>query len=160
MTDTAPFWTALLEDSGNAGRARTACPTMGDVIAARFSRRAVLRGSMAATAIAAAVGPAALLAARAARAGDGASRFAFAEVAAGVDDDHHVAEGYEAQVLLRWGDPIFADSPAFDPAAQTRRGAGAPVRLQQRLRGLRPAADGSLRARAAGGQPRVHRHRT
>jgi uncharacterized protein len=40
-------------------------------------------------------------------------------VVAGVDDKHHVAEGYNADVLIRWGDPLFADSPEFDPRAQT-----------------------------------------
>ena len=38
---------------------------------------------------------------------------------AGVDADHHVAEGYDADVLLRWGDPVFPDSPEFDPLNQT-----------------------------------------
>ena len=37
----------------------------------------------------------------------------------GRDEKHHVAEGYNAEVLLRWGDPLFADSPEFDPRAQT-----------------------------------------
>lgn len=41
----------------------TANATMGEVIAARFSRRQVLQGSLAISAIAATVGPAALLAA-------------------------------------------------------------------------------------------------
>lgn len=30
-----------------------------------------------------------------------------------------VLEGYEWEVLLRWGDPVFPDSPAFAPGAQT-----------------------------------------
>ena len=43
---------------------------------------------------------------------------------AGVDETHHVAPGYEAQILLRWGDPLFADAPAFDPLnADGRRAA-------------------------------------
>jgi secreted PhoX family phosphatase len=46
-------------------------------------------------------------------------RFCFAEVAAGVDETHHVAEGYSADILLRWGDPLFPDSPAFDPLQQS-----------------------------------------
>ena len=85
----------------------------------------------------------------------GASAFNFDEVEAGVDETHHVAAGYDADVLLRWGDPLFADAPAFDPAkpdAPRRRPA---VRLQQRLCRLHP--DRRLgRARPAGRQPRIH----
>ncbi|MEM9623963.1 MAG: PhoX family phosphatase [Pseudomonadota bacterium] len=47
------------------------------------------------------------------------SRFNFAEIQRGSDHTHHVPEGYDTDVLLRWGDPLFADSPAFDPTAQT-----------------------------------------
>ena len=120
MTDQTPrarFRTSQLEDAAGPGRNPTGNPTMGEIIAARFSRRAMLKGSMAATAIAATVGPMAMLAAgRARAAGAAGSRFSFPEVAAGVDADHHVAEGYDADVLLRWGDPIFPDFPEFDPA--------------------------------------------
>ncbi len=59
-----------------------------------------------------------LVSAEKARAASG-SAFAFKEVEAGVDADHHVAEGYDANVLLRWGDALFVDSPAFDPKNQT-----------------------------------------
>ena len=36
-----------------------------------------------------------------------------------MDETHHIAEGYRADVLLRWGDPLFADLPAFDPRQQS-----------------------------------------
>lgn len=93
--------------------------TMGEVITARFSRRGFLQGSLAVSAIAATVGPAALLSAPRAEAQEGGSAFSFPEVTAGVDADHHVAEGYDVKVLMRWGDPVTNDAPEFDPNNQT-----------------------------------------
>jgi secreted PhoX family phosphatase len=122
MTDHATrpqaFRTSLLEENTGPGHNPTDNRTMGEIIAARFSRRGFLRGSLAVSAIAATVSPIALITAENARAASG-SAFSFEEVEAGVDADHHVAAGYDADVLLRWGDPLFADSPAFDPANQT-----------------------------------------
>jgi secreted PhoX family phosphatase len=92
--------------------------TIGDLILRRYSRRAVLRGTLGAAAGAALFGPS-LLAGAAARAEDAPDRFAFTEIAAGVDGTHHVAEGYRADVLLRWGDPLFPDAPPFDPLRQS-----------------------------------------
>ena len=116
----AVFRTSQLEEADGDGLNPTDNRTMGDVIATRFSRRDFLRGSMAATAIAATVSPLALMAADEAHAeGATGSKFDFTEVEAGVDEMHHIAEGYDADVLLRWGDPVFADSPEFDPANQT-----------------------------------------
>ncbi|MBK4215862.1 PhoX family phosphatase [Paracoccus caeni] len=115
------FRTSQLEEADGPGLNPTDKRTMGDIIAARFSRRAFLRGSMAATAITATVSPLAILAAGDAQA-QGAvegSAFNFPEVLAGVDADHHVAEGYDADVLLRWGDKVFADAPEFDPLNQS-----------------------------------------
>ncbi|WP_424932908.1 PhoX family protein [Amaricoccus macauensis] len=114
----AVFKTSQLEEAAGEGHNPTANPTMGEIIAARFSRRGFLQGSMAATAISATVTPMAMLAASDAKAQSTGS-FDFTEVEAGVDADHHVAEGYDADILLRWGDPIFADAPAFDPENQT-----------------------------------------
>ncbi|RWE71605.1 PhoX family phosphatase, partial [Mesorhizobium sp.] len=74
--------------------------------------------AMAETASAATVSPLALVAANEARAAE-ASAFKFDELEAGIDDKHHVAPGYDADVLLRWGDPLFADSPEFDPLKQS-----------------------------------------
>lgn len=44
----------------------------------------------------------------------------FKEVPHGLDETLTVAEGYDYQVLVRWGDPIFDDAPQFDPLAQTQ----------------------------------------
>ncbi|WP_062110929.1 PhoX family protein [Aureimonas sp. AU40] len=115
----AAFPTSRLEDAEGEGLNPTANRTMGEIITARFSRRDLLRGALATTAIAATLGPVALMSAGDAKAEGPASRFDFTEVEAGVDETHHVASGYDADVLLRWGDPLFADSPAFNPRNQT-----------------------------------------
>ena len=105
------------EELENIGRNPTSNRTIGDVIAARFNRRELLKGTLGVAAIAATVSPLALLTAGRSRAA--MSAFSFAELEAGVDDTHHVAEGYDADVLIRWGDPVLADAPAFDPLKQT-----------------------------------------
>lgn len=89
--------------------------TLGDVIERRYSRRDFLKGSLAVTAIAATFNPLAEAVAKALP----KTSFPFFEIKHGVDETHHVAEGYDADVLLRWGDPIFADAPEFDPYKQS-----------------------------------------
>lgn len=112
------FRTSLLEENDGPAINASDNRTMGEIIAARFSRRGFLKGSLAVSAIAATVSPLALISADEARAAEG-SAFAFDELEAGIDDKHHVAPGYDADVLLRWGDPLFADSPDFDPTKQS-----------------------------------------
>ncbi|MEG6509339.1 PhoX family phosphatase [Methyloligella sp. 2.7D] len=94
-------------------------PTIGEVVYRRYSRRDVIRGSLGVAAAAALFGSGALGADTAAAKQAPESRFDFDEVAAGIDETHHVADGYEAQILLRWGDPLFPDSPPFDPNNQS-----------------------------------------
>ncbi|PBB81525.1 dTDP-glucose 4,6-dehydratase [Mesorhizobium sp. WSM3879] len=118
------FRTSQLEENDGPPVNPTDNRTMGEIIAERFSRRDFLKGSLAVSAIAATVSPLALVAADEARAAE-ASAFKFDELEAGIDDKHHVAPGYDADVLLRWGDPLFTDSPEFDPAKQS---AGAQAR--------------------------------
>lgn len=91
--------------------------TIGDVINRRYGRRDVMRGMLGVAATTALFGTTALTSATSAKAGT--SNYKFDELASGNDEKHHIADGYNADVLLRWGDPIFADSPAFDPQNQT-----------------------------------------
>ncbi len=46
-----------------------------------------------------------------------ASRFAFDQLAPQTDGTVHVPAGYAWDVLVRWGDPLFSDAPAFDSDA-------------------------------------------
>ncbi|MGW5958450.1 PhoX family protein [Methylorubrum thiocyanatum] len=94
-------------------------PTLDAVIALRFSRRGLMRGSLAA-ALAAGLAPQAVPSrAEASEMSAEPPAFDFPELTVGVDEHLHVAEGYEAKPLLRWGDPLFADAPAFDPRRQS-----------------------------------------
>jgi len=117
---------AMMDDSENKPvnpRIAAGVATIDDVIGQRLSRRGFLGGLGAVSAVALAgcargveaPGPAA---GRVAADAD-IPGFSFDEIARGMDETHHVAEGYRADVLIRWGDPLFADSPAFDPANQT-----------------------------------------
>jgi secreted PhoX family phosphatase len=113
------FGASLLEHEDAAPQNPTDNPTMGELIGQRFSRRGLLKGALAVSAISATVGTVALTLAEEAKAQAKGSAFVFKEVEVGVDANHHVAEGYDADVLLRWGDPLFPDAPEFDPAKQT-----------------------------------------
>lgn len=100
----------------------TSNPTIGDLIAGRLSRRELVVGMLATTVIASAVSPRALQAAGQASqitapvSAD--SAFTFPELQAGVDKTHHVADGYNADILIRWGDRVLGSAPDFDPANQ------------------------------------------
>jgi hypothetical protein len=92
--------------------------TIGDVVAERLNRRDLMQGALAGTVLAAAL-PAGFMSATPAEAQSRPSAFRFKEVEAGVDGTHHVAEGYNADILIRWGDPVLPGAPAFAPNAQT-----------------------------------------
>ena len=94
--------------------------TMGEIIAARFSRRGFLQG------FAGGFGH------RRHRQPDGADhrrrRPRRCQVPPSLSTrsrpasttTHHVAAGYDADVLLRWGDPLFADCPGLRPGRTSR----------------------------------------
>ena len=85
-------------------------PTLADLIDLRLNRRGLIRG-------AAALAAASPFAAAAQEAGP--SSLTFKELAHTLNEQHHVAEGYDMQVLIRWGDPVVAGAPAFEVANQT-----------------------------------------
>ncbi|QJF51682.1 PhoX family protein [Roseobacter ponti] len=92
--------------------------TIGDVINRRYGRRDVMRGILGVSATTALFGTSAIIAPKQASAA-AAGRYNFDELAWGNDETHHIAEGYNADILLRWGDPITADAPEFDVMNQT-----------------------------------------
>ena len=94
--------------------------TIGDVINRRYGRRDILRGTLGVSAASALFGTSALIAPGPATAAAHAKdRYNFTELQWGNDEKHHIADGYNADILLRWGDPITADAPDFDVMNQT-----------------------------------------
>lgn len=93
--------------------------TIGDVINQRYGRRDILRGMLGVSAATALFGTSAMIAPKQAAAMGHGDRYKFDELAWGNDATHHIADGYNADVLLRWGDPITADAPEFDVMNQT-----------------------------------------
>ena len=138
------------------------------IAAARLSRRGLLKG-VAATAAVAVVGD--TLTGAAARAQSG-STLTFSEVAPGPQPDHAVAPGYKAQVVIRWGDKVLPDAPAFNVRQQSAAAQGqqfgyncdfiayAPLPVGLEHLGSRPALGQSRIYRAPhdvpGGQPENH----
>jgi uncharacterized protein len=99
--------------------------TFGDILSERMGRRAMLRGTLAVTAMAAmlpacttAQAPQQPAAAPPVPAAP-TPRFSFAEISHGADERHHVSEGYNADILIRWGDPLVKGAKEFRPGQQT-----------------------------------------
>lgn len=85
-------------------------PTFEALLAARLSRRTLLRG------VGLALGAASSLS----RPRETAAQVGgFAPVALSTEDRVIVPPGYRAAVLIRWGDPLVSFAPAFDPRAQS-----------------------------------------
>ncbi len=110
---------AAAEASDDVPRSPEAGETIGEIILRRYSRREMMRGTLGVAAATALFGTSALSAGEATAEAGAASQFDFEEIPAGFDKTHHVAPGYRAQVLLRWGDPLFPDSPVFNPNGQS-----------------------------------------
>lgn len=93
-----------------------------DVLNSRISRRSVLLGasSTGLGAVLAACQKDAVKTGHTANAVESApGSLGFKELEHGLDEYFTVAEGYQHQVLIAWGDPITAQAPGFDPQTQT-----------------------------------------
>lgn len=86
------------------------------IVDARMSRRGFLGGAAAMGATAFVMGATALT--RPAEAAAHASRMGFNPVAANGLDTVTVPEGYNWQIVARWGDPMWSDVPGFDQATR------------------------------------------
>ena len=117
-SDTFRNRAAACEAQDDIGRSPEDAETIGDVILRRFSRRDMMRGTLGVVASATLFGPAAFATDQPSAEAQ-AGGFQFDEIEAGVDLTDHVADGYRARRLLRWGDPLFPDSPPFDPLKQS-----------------------------------------
>ncbi|MDB2406937.1 PhoX family phosphatase [Jannaschia sp.] len=85
------------------------------VVASAVSRRGFLTGVLAIGSGAAALSTG-LLSTTSARAQEAAAGvFQFDAVPTATDATVHVPEGYDWQVVARWGDPLFSDAEPFDP---------------------------------------------
>lgn len=115
-----------IEDIGSNPSPRAG---IAEVVAARLSRRAALRGLAGAGAAAALadqliedataqIAQSQLRTAQIPMTG-GPSTLTFPELHHQMAQTDAVAEGYEIQHVIRWGDPVLPQAPAFDPMRQT-----------------------------------------
>lgn len=114
MTQRKPF-EAEIEAVDDTAVPRDMAPSLSEL----WSRRTILKGLGAAGLFAT---TSTSLVALGACDKPAARGFNFKELARGVDQTHHVAEGYDADILIRWGDAVLVDAPAFDPQNQTADG--------------------------------------
>ena len=99
---------------------------IGDVVCARLSRRAALRGLAGVAALAeglvegahAQISASQLSIAHIPRQG-GPSTLQFTELRHQLAQGDAVAEGHDIQLVIRWGDPVLPDAPPFDPHGQS-----------------------------------------
>jgi secreted PhoX family phosphatase len=105
------------EDFSVNPRAKSA-PTIGDVIKARLSRRGFLAGTAAAGAVGV-TGCSQAVEQAAETITENAASVSFTEITRDVTDTIAYPEGYSADLVIRWGDALFNDSPAFDPENQS-----------------------------------------
>ena len=89
-------------------------PPIRQIIAERVSRRGFLLGSATGLGAVASQGFVGSLFSGEAVAQDVSSSLGFTELKRVYDDKHRVADGYRAEAVVAWGDPLKASQEAFD----------------------------------------------
>jgi secreted PhoX family phosphatase len=102
------------ERDGTAVNPSTA-PAIAEIIDVRLSRRAVLKGIGAGSAF----GLFGCAGFPTTGGADGSAPLTFTELGRTTDDKHHLAPGYNGQVLIGQGDPIHRGAPDYRPGRQT-----------------------------------------
>ena len=102
---------------------RRSNPSKAEPLGALLTRRQAMKGMAAGAALAA--GGCGIFGSFEGSA-PGTSTLGFETVPSTLDDRGRVAAGYRSDVVIRWGDPVLADAPAFDtarlsPEAQDRQ---------------------------------------
>ena len=126
-------------------------PTLADLIDLRLNRRGLIRG-------AAALAAASPFAAAAQEAGP--SSLTFKELAHTLNEQHHVAEGYDMPGADPLGRPGPGRRAGLRPANQTAEAQARQFGYNNDYLGFFPLPHGSKaqRPRPAGRQPRIHQH--
>ena len=133
-----------IDASENFGVNPSTEPAIGALIDRRLSRRDAMK-AMAASSALAGIGAVALTNdAQAA----GPSSLRFRELVQSYDETHHVADGYDARVLIRWGDAVVADGAPFDPAKLSAAGQATQFGYNCDFIGFHPLPQGSTSSTA------------
>lgn len=119
-----------MDESEDIGSNRSAAPPIGTVI----SRRLALLAAAGALA-----GPAA---AQGIPRRGGPSSLSFPELRHGLAQEDALAPGHRSHVVIRWGDPVLADAPPFDPYNQTAEAQAAQFGHNNDFLALLPPARG------------------
>ncbi|MBU2982416.1 PhoX family phosphatase [Lentibacter algarum] len=88
-------------------------PEFDNIVEAALSRRGFLGGVLALGSVTALGGGLLPSSARAQN-----SRFAFENIEMSTADTVKLPAGFKSEIVARWGDPIFSDTPEFDPATR------------------------------------------
>ena len=106
------------DDCENIGSNPAPNSPIGEIIEQRYGRRALLGSAAALTALSAGL-PRDAAAQSSVPVSGGPSTLTFSEPARALAQRESVAEGYEVQTVIRWGDPMLPGAPAFEAGKTT-----------------------------------------